>query len=150
MLTRSAAVEITIRYLLLRPLVQGAFLSDEWAKILTSRVVNGRSKEDRGLLPNVLRRWGIEITQIRLAGGASLWQTVVETVCRKRNEFVHCADTVTEKDASLALDCARALLAQVVYPLSMRLGFTLGTTGKWHQIRGAAMGMTFSPKPFPR
>jgi hypothetical protein len=34
------AVELMIRFMLVRPLVQGAFLSDEWAGILTDGIVN--------------------------------------------------------------------------------------------------------------
>jgi hypothetical protein len=52
-------LEITIRFLLLRPLVQGAFLSDRWAAILAARVATGRTAEDRDMLPGILREWGV-------------------------------------------------------------------------------------------
>ena len=35
------AIELIIRFLLLRPLVSGAFLSEEWESILTERIGEG-------------------------------------------------------------------------------------------------------------
>src|SRR6266567_760274 len=47
-LVRAAAgIEIVIRFFLARPLLQGAFLSSEWAQLLSNKVLNGRTAEDR-------------------------------------------------------------------------------------------------------
>jgi hypothetical protein len=46
-------------------LVQGAFLSDEWAGILTDRILTGRTAEDRKLVPVLLRQWGLDVTKVR-------------------------------------------------------------------------------------
>ena len=59
------AVELMIRFMLVRPLVQGAFLSDEWAGILTGRIVTGRTAGDRELVPALLRQWGLDVTNVR-------------------------------------------------------------------------------------
>jgi len=63
------AIELIIRFMLLRPIVQGVFLSDEWAEILAERVATGRTAEDRTLLPSVLKKWGIDIQVLH----DSLW-----------------------------------------------------------------------------
>jgi hypothetical protein len=57
----ASAVELAVRFLILRPLVHGAFLDDEWAELLTARAVGGRSAEDRMLVPQVLRHWGVAV-----------------------------------------------------------------------------------------
>ncbi len=147
----ATAAEITIRFLLLNPLLQGAFLSDEWSEILTGRVAKGRSAEDRALLPAVLRLWGLDITQVKLSDGTGLWGSALKVFWSKqskRNAFVHCAEPVTEGQAALGMECTRVLLGQVVRSIAAKLGFTLETTGKWHKLRGA-IGMTFEAKnPF--
>jgi hypothetical protein len=59
------AVELMIRYMLIRPLLQGAFLSDEWAGILTDRIVTDKAGRDSDLVPIVLRQWGLDVTSVR-------------------------------------------------------------------------------------
>lgn len=51
-------IEIAIRFFLFRPIVQGAFLSEEWADTLADRIVRRRTADDREMLPNILRHWG--------------------------------------------------------------------------------------------
>src|SRR5712691_13514115 len=58
------AIELIIRFMLVRPLVQGAFLSDEWAEILTARVATGRTADDRDMVPAVVRQWGLDVTKV--------------------------------------------------------------------------------------
>lgn len=134
-LVRAAAgIEVTIRFFLARPLVQGAFLSDDWAQLLSQKVLNGRTAEDRELLPSILRNWGIDITIIRLSGGAQMWEQTVTTVWPHRNDYVHKADEGSRDDAELAIECLEALLEQVVDPLAQRLGFTRQQTGCWSVV----------------
>lgn len=127
------AIELAIRFLLVRPLVQGAFLSDEWADVLASRIAKGRAADDRNLLPAILRKWGIEITERSLPSGEPLWQTMREEVWPKRNDHVHKASPVEEQDAVTALQCAESFV-ELVWEMAGRLGFTLTTTGKWCEI----------------
>jgi hypothetical protein len=114
-------------------LVQGAFLSDEWADTLVRRIVTGRASDDRALLPTMLRRWGIDITERVLPDGRPLWQTLHSTVWPDRNRFVHEASQLSEKSALTALQCASAVL-QVVLDMAAKLGFALATTGKWSVV----------------
>lgn len=128
------ASELIIRFLLLRPLVQGAFLDDQWAEILTARVVRGRSADHRELLPSVLRGWGIDVTSIRLNGGAMLWQTLRGVVWKKRNAFIHVGEPVHETDAKIAIGCSEALL-QVAHQVGNKLGCGPAATGRWSEVR---------------
>lgn len=131
-LVRAAAgIEVTIRFFLARPLVQGAFLSDDWAQLLSQKVLNGRTAEDRELLPSILRNWGIEITAVKLPSGAQVWEQIVTTVWPRRNDYVHKADSASTRDGQLAIECLESLLTQVVDPLAQRLGFTRAQTGCW-------------------
>lgn len=129
----ATAIEIIIRFFLLRPLVQGAFLSDEWADILSKRIVTGRHVEDKSLLPAVLENWDIDITKERLSNGNKLWDTILNKIWKKRNLFVHQASPIDIDEAHTALECANALM-DIVNKIAKKLGFSLETTGKWHLI----------------
>jgi hypothetical protein len=83
------AIELTIRFLLLRPLMQAAFLSEEWANLLTQRVASGRTGSDREILPQILRFHDVELNEIQLPSGQPLWKTITESVYAKRNGIVH-------------------------------------------------------------
>lgn len=130
----AAAIEITIRFFLARPLVQGAFLSDEWAALLSTKMLNGRTAEDRELLPAILRNWKLDITQVTLADGSKMWDRILTRVWPRRNDYVHAGDAVSENDALLAAECLQAILTQVVSPIAVRLGFTREETGRWSVI----------------
>jgi len=130
----ATAVELMIRFHLLRPLVQGAFLSDEWAAILARRVASGRSVEDRALLPAVLRQWGIDITTIQTDSGIAVWDYVLTQLVPSRNNFVHRADRPEIETAETAIECAQHFRKEIVGSLASKLGFTLETTGKWSKI----------------
>lgn len=61
------AIELTTRYLLVRPLLQGAFLSQSWAQILTKHITQSRKQaNDRALLPNVLSMYEIKLNELKL------------------------------------------------------------------------------------
>lgn len=131
----ATAIELMIRYLLLRPLVQGAFLSDEWAALLAHRIVSGRSADDRRFLPAVLRQWGIDITTFRTASGVAVWEYVLNQLWPTRNRFIHRADRPAREVAATAIDCAQYFRRDIVGSLASKFGFTLEVTGKWCEIR---------------
>jgi len=136
-LVRAAAgIEITIRFFLARPLVQGAFLSNDWAQLISQKVLKGRTAEDRKLLPAILRNWNVNITNVKLPDGSQVWDHILETVWPRRNDYVHKGDDGSCEDASLAVNCLKALLSQVVDPLGQRLGFTRKETGCWSVVTG--------------
>lgn len=127
----TTAIELIVRFLLIRPLIQAAFLSDEWAYLLTQRIASGRSAEDRNLLPKILQHHNIDITTVLLENGDELWETVVSKDYPKRNKIVHAAEPTRAEEAQLAIACATRLRADIVLPISEKLGFTLEVTGLW-------------------
>lgn len=134
-LVRAAAgIEITIRFFLAKPLVQGAFLSDDWSQLISQKILNGRTVEDRELLPAILRNWKVDITSVKLSDGSQVWEQIVGNVWRHRNNYVHKADEASRDEAILAINCLEALLSQVVDPLALKLGFTRGQTGSWSVV----------------
>jgi hypothetical protein len=54
-----------------------------------------------------------------------------------------------------AIECAEAMLNQIVYPIAIKLGFTLEATGKWHKIlrendHGAYESSYIAKNPFQK
>jgi hypothetical protein len=149
------AIEIIIRFMILRPLVQGAFLSEEWAEILSKRIATGRSAEDRKLLPAILKQWGIEITTIKIESNEPLWENI-QMLIQKRNDFVHSGEAIQKHDAIKGLEAADTLIKKIIFPVAEKLGFTLTETGKWHKIdrytsEGGEYHTSFSPlSPFEK
>jgi hypothetical protein len=94
-------IEITIRYLLVRPLIQAAFLSEDWADLLTQRIMASRTADDRKLIPEILRFHDIDITQIRLPDERELWPTILG-MYKIRNAVAHEGASATVKDAQTA------------------------------------------------
>ena len=144
------AIEITIRYFLVRPLFQGAFLTEAWAEFVSGRVFRNRSGADRDLLPAILRNWEMDITSVSLPEGGQVWQRIVGEVWPKRNGYVHKGTAGEVADAELALRCLDALLNDVVAPVAQRLGFTRETTGRGCEIADrSGLGQTFIAQTYP-
>lgn len=83
------SIEIVLRFFVLRPIVHGAFLSDEWAQILLERVVSGRTYKDRKLLQKIVKHWSIALERITLSTGRGLWSTLINEIWPNRNNVVH-------------------------------------------------------------
>ena len=149
------AIEIIIRFMILRPLVQGAFLSEEWAYILSKRIATGRSAEDRKLLPVILRQWGIDITTIKTKSNELLWENIQHLI-DKRNDFVHSGEAIEENEAIKGLEATDSLVSSVIVPVAGKFGFSLAETGKWHKIdkydsNGGEYHTSFEPlSPFKK
>jgi hypothetical protein len=134
-LARAAAgIEITVRFFLARPLVQGAFLPDKWAQALANRILNGRAAKDRELLPAILRNWGIDVTSVMLLDGPQLWQTIISRVWPRRNDYLHAGADISASESGVALECLDSVLRDIVEPIAARLGFTRSETGKWSVV----------------
>lgn len=132
------AIELMIRFMLLRPLVQGAvigFMSDEWAEVLTTRIATGRPSDDQRLVPAVLRQWGVDVSAIKgPASGIAVWEFIVKSLFPTRHNYVHRYDPVPRELAVVAVECAQAFRAQIVGAVASHMGFTLEITGKWSEI----------------
>ncbi len=145
----ASAIEIIIRFFLLRPLVQGAFLSDEWSLILAKRIATGRTAEDRELLPAMLKQWGIDITSYKLSSNKGLWETFLTVVRIKRDTFVHKGEEVSPEESAIGIECASVFLKAVVQEIAKKFDFTLEKTGKWCEIKGRYIKKSFNPEnPF--
>jgi len=130
----TTCVEIIIRFFLIKPLVQSAFLSDEWADLLTKKITSGNSNKDREMLPSILKQWDLNINKYLLSNKEQLWSTIKGKVIKRRNSFVHNGDNVVEKDAEIALECAEKML-QIVHQIFEKFGFSLDIAGKWCKIK---------------
>jgi len=128
------AIEIIFRFFILRPLVEGAFLSDELVGILIQRILPGQNARDRELLPMITKHWNIPLTDLKLSNGQKLWETLRSEIFPKRNAVVHKADDVEEKYPLCAIECANILLKEVVVPMAKKFGLTWPKTGVWHKI----------------
>jgi hypothetical protein len=129
-----AGFEVAIRFFLARPLLQGAFLSEEWANLLTNKIWKVKTTEDRALLSAILKNWGINTKTVALSDGSEMWKRVTEEVWPLRNRYAHSGANLTEADALLAEECLQVLLAKVVDPVAVNLGFTKELTGCWAAI----------------
>jgi hypothetical protein len=145
----TTAIELVIRYLLIRPLIQAAFLTEDWAYLLTQRIATGRTGDDRALLPKLLKYHDVEISELKLSSGNEVWKTITEVVYSKRNRIVHTGESANLEKAKTAIECAVLLREKVVLPLAKKLGFTLETTKCWNEIKTDKMQTGYTPRsPF--
>jgi hypothetical protein len=94
----STASELVIGYLVVRPLVQGAFMSEEWGLVLTDRIIHASRRNDRELLPPLLKQWGIDLDALELPSGGRMWHRLVgkrDGLWASRDAYVHSARPVT-------------------------------------------------------
>jgi hypothetical protein len=144
--TACTAIELTINYLLLRPLVQGAFLSDIWAGILTEAVMNSRAGYQK-LLPAVAKGWDLDLDAVLLSGGGVAWGAFTGEIWPLRNKIVHLGGSASEGESGRAIDCSEVLLSGLVAPVAKRLGL-IWPEGPWHGRTGdifAVGGHRFEP-----
>ena len=125
------AIEIIIGHMLVRPLLQGAFLSNSWAQILTAHVLRGRAPTARKLLSSVLEMYDFKIDDLKLQDGSPLWQTFVSKIIPLRNAIAHAGENATHEQALLALECATTLRKQLVSKVAAKLRFDFEEVPKW-------------------
>lgn len=95
------AAELTIRWVLLRPLSQAVFLSDDVADVLMDRILPPRnSSTDRDILPDVLSHWGMDVKALSTSDGKNLWTQLTKEFIPLRNDVIH-------KGHEVSLDVAR-------------------------------------------
>jgi hypothetical protein len=109
------AVELTIRWFLLRPLCEAAFMSEEVADILVQRILPPRrTGSDREILPKILEEWGSDVKSLKLSDGGELWGKLTNDYIPVRNAFVHRGEPVEDAVAAGAVDAAEQLLAEAI------------------------------------
>jgi len=127
------AIEMIIRYLIVRPLLEGTFLADQTSEMLLKAIIGRNPSRDLELLPKILNHWDISLTSIELSNGENLWGIFKNKIIRERNNFIHGAKPVEKDIATVSLECARRFLADVVGPMSIKFGFNWKETGKWNE-----------------
>ncbi len=125
------AIEVVMKQMLFRPLLQGAFLSDAWAQILTDRVIKPRTNQERDILPQILEIHGVKIKELTLNDNSNFWNTFSGKLTKKRNRIAHQGELATPAEAYLALECAEMLWSKVVLEMGKKLGFTLDDGEPW-------------------
>jgi hypothetical protein len=128
----ATAVEMIVGYLVIRPIVQGAFLSDQWAGVLTEQILGGRTDEARRLLPIIAKEWDLDLDKALLTGGKQAWGYFTGSVVPARNGFVHRADPVKPEVATRAIECADVLLRSLVVAVGRSVGLNWPAK-PWHQ-----------------
>jgi hypothetical protein len=145
------AIELITRYMLVQPLLQGAFLSSAWAKLLTEHIVQRRRQAiERDLPPSILAMYDIKLEQLELSDGSLLWKTFVTVIVPKRNAIAHDGESATPDEADLALECANALRREVAAQVAKKMSFDLEQNGSWHQHVDAEAIPYESKSPFER
>lgn len=127
-------LEVMIHYFCVRPIVEGALLSELLASEVSRWILAARSADKRRMLVAILRPWGIELEKLTLPSGRLLWETILSVVIKKRDAFLHQGDPPSEEDAVLALQCLNSFRGEVVLRIATRLGFTLEKTGCWSRV----------------
>jgi hypothetical protein len=127
------AAELTIRFLLLRPLVAGLVFNTKLAMKLVREGPAG-TERDRRLLPDACRAWGLDLDTLMVPNGQPLWESL-RALIEVRNKYVHRAEPVLGEQAAGAIDCAEGFIDQVVRPLGARLGLEWPPTGWTHRGR---------------
>jgi hypothetical protein len=118
------AAELTIRFLLVRPLLGGIIFSDALAERVSGQVVTGRTTLDRQLLPLICQHWDLDTTRLRLSDGSPLIDYLTSSLWTLRNNLVHRGATVEMRDAERAQEAVRMMVEVLVAPVAQRLRFT--------------------------
>jgi hypothetical protein len=114
------AAEITIRFLILRPMLAGLVIEPTLADDLAELAFSGRTERDHGMLPRLCAAWQLELGEVKTADGTPAWPAF-QRLKEPRNLFVHRAEPVEPATAAEAIAVARALLDGLVEPLANRL-----------------------------
>lgn len=122
-------VEITIRFLVLRPMLAGLVIEPALADDLAELAV--RNPE---MLPRLCAAWEIELGTVRTADGSPAWPAF-HRLKEPRNMYVHRAEPVSPETAAEAVAVARALFGGLVEPLAHRLQLFAGTWGDGIETR---------------
>jgi len=127
------AIEIISKYFILRPLFEGALLTDKLTAIFLKRVLPREVSRCCELLPSVAKHWKIPLSDLKLSDGNNLWDTLKKDILPKRNAVVHKADELPGKCALIAIDCIDVLMKEVMNPMAKKFRLSRFETGVWHK-----------------
>jgi hypothetical protein len=123
----AAAIEVTIKAILLKPVVYGLIHSESTADLITELVTKHAGLDRfKDLLFRVLREHGgVDLGTFRREGASkSLWNEVQE-LQRRRNAAVHQAAPCGPSESRLAIECGETLLDHIFPTVLDALGLHL-------------------------
>lgn len=122
------ASEITVRFLLLRPMLAGLVIDPALAEALAEHTFSGRTDRDHALLSRVCAAWELDLGAVQTATGSPAWPTF-QRLKAVRNDYAHRAEPIATGEATDAIAVAEALLNELVGKLARRLGLPEGRWG---------------------
>jgi len=84
------------------------------------------------LVESALKQWNIPITDLKLANGNKLFDTLKWDILDKRNEFVHKAEEGPKEIPTITIECIDILMKYVVIPMAKKYGLSWPKSGVWH------------------
>jgi hypothetical protein len=115
------AAELSIRFLLVRPLLGAIIFSDAIAERVSEEAVTGRTTLDRQILPLICQHWGVDANALRLADGTPLIPYLTTTLWTQRNHLRHRGARINLREAELAEEAVRLMIDGLVGPVVRRL-----------------------------
>jgi hypothetical protein len=140
-----SALELIVRYFVLKPLVSGTFLKDIWADLLVDKLVTGQAWRDRELLPLIADEWEIDLESIKLANGKGAWTFFNSELLKRRNEFVHKGEPVLTEVSLLGVECADVLFDRLLTRIAKKFQLGWPESGAWHKPAPGNRGSFYKP-----
>ena len=129
-LLAAIASEVTLKKVILHPVVYGLVNSKSTADLITSLAMGYAQLERlKKLLSLILQQYaGMDLERFKRTGAKkTLWEES-ESIRKKRNAVVHEAENVTQIEAQLSLEVATFLTKELVPQLLKRLGMVVDPT----------------------
>ena len=140
-----SALELVVRYFVLKPLVSGTFLKDIWVDLLVDKLVSGQSRRDRELLRLIGDEYGIDFESIQLIDGQGAWNFYESELLPKRNSFVHKGESVPSEFSLRAVECAEVLFEGLLTRIARKFQLGWPESGTWHKPVPGTRGSFYKP-----
>ena len=119
-------IELLIRFLLLKPLLGGMFLDEDWIFFIEeNKLFCNRTDEEQNLLLKILKKYGLDIEKIEINESKKLW-TELKIIVKTRNNIVHNGLKALPEDVKKAFLCLESLINYVLKPIYQKLKKNLG------------------------
>ena len=144
-----SALELIVRYFVLKPLVSGTFLKDIWADLLVDKLVSGQPWRDRELLPLIAQEWEIDLESVKLTNGTGAWTFFTSELVQRRNDFIHKGEPVQPEVSLSAVECAEVLFEGLLTRIARKFQLGWPQSGAWHKPVTGLRGCFYKPRdPF--
>jgi hypothetical protein len=140
-----SALELVVRYFVLKPLVSGTFLKDIWVDLLVDKLVSGQSRRDRELLRLIGDEYGPDFESIKLGDGRGAWNLYESELVPKRNGFVHKGEPVPSELSLRAVECTEVLFSGLLTRIARKFQLSWPESGTWHKPAAGTRGSHYKP-----